>query len=88
MRRPVRNALSVPILLLSMTYLWVAASHAASISEAHDNRSGKPLSGILVEGDIEPGDALRLQNAVLQYDVVYSPYIARFIYLLLCRCFR
>ncbi len=81
MRRLMRNAAEASILVLSMACLSVSASHAASISEAHNNQNGDPLPGILVEADIEPGDALRLQGAVYQFDVVYSPHVARFIYL-------
>jgi hypothetical protein len=72
---------SAAALMLSMACFCAAKANAANISEAHDNQNGKLLFGILVEGDIEPGDAIRLENAVLQFDVIYSPHVARFVYL-------
>jgi hypothetical protein len=76
-----RNMPSAPILVLLMACLWAVELNAANVSEAHNSQNGKPLFGILVEGDIQPGDALRLQNAVIQFDLVYEPQVARFIYL-------
>ncbi len=73
-----RNVLSA---LFAIAGLWFVEANAANISDAHDSQTGKPLFGILVEGDIQPGDALRLQNAVLQFDTVHEPQVARFIYL-------
>ncbi len=81
MRGLVPNRLSATALVLSMACFCAAEANAANVSEAHDNQNGKLLFGILVEGDIEPGDAIRLQNAVLQFDMTYSPHVARFVYL-------
>lgn len=53
---------------------------AAVIAQAHDF-NGEPLAGITIEGDIEPGDATKLQNAVAEYDIIHEPNAADRIYL-------
>ena len=76
-----RNLTLITTLVLLASCLWGVETSAANISEAHDTRTGKPLYGVLVEGDIQPGDALQVENAVITFDIVNEPRVARFIYL-------
>jgi hypothetical protein len=44
--------------------LWSVAANAATIDQSR-REDGTLISGVTVEGDIEPGDALKLSNSVL-----------------------
>jgi len=65
---------------LAVLCLWSIGATAATIDVAHD-QSGKPLSAITLEGDIEPGDLVRLEIAVEQFDIIHEPHVAARIYL-------
>ena len=60
--------------------LWTFGLKAATMGTAHD-KNGKPLSGIIVEGDIELGDAIKLQTAVTEYNLINTSRVATRIYL-------
>jgi len=52
------------LIIFLLVGLWSAAANAATIEQAR-RQDGTLLSGVTVEGDIEPGDALALSNSVL-----------------------
>jgi hypothetical protein len=56
------------------------SSNSATVEIAVDEYQ-KPLRGVTVEGDIEPGDSTKLLSRLVEYGFIYNPDVARVVFL-------